>query len=180
MNLNSIHLPIIILNSKQIGWTQINLNQRNRLQFNSIAALLGSPGALGGSSGLSGALMVLFGAVWRSPKNKSLGLSWGSPGALWCSPALSWGALGSPVLFGLSWSSWGSQGLSWNSLVVSSIFPRVKYQIVAAAASSFFQIFSVFLIFFDQIFFDFYFLGSFSIFRHTTLCPEDNKSKKNC
>ena len=36
----------------------------------------------------------------------------------------------------------------------------------AVSASSFFPRFSVFLIFFDLIFFKFYFFGHFSIFRH--------------
>ena len=36
---------------------------------------------------------------------------------------------------------------------------------LAVAASSFFQIFSVFEFFFDQIFFDFYFFGSFLYFK---------------
>ena len=45
---------------------------------------------------------------------------------------------------------------------------------LAVAASSFFPRFSVFLIFFDQIFFEFYFLGSFLYFKELIVAKNYN------
>ena len=46
---------------------------------------------------------------------------------------------------------------------------------LAVAASSFFPRFSVFLIFFDQIFFDFYLFGHFSILRNRKVMKNHEK-----
>ena len=63
--------------------------------------------------------------------------------------------------------SWYHVGIPSRMIIharTRSRLPRVKYQIVAAAASSFFQIFSFFIIF-STIFFRILFFGSFLYFK---------------